>query len=347
MESNILDDFSVIIQGKVFGKPGDSDKKQLTFHCIKSIRKVLTKAEIVISTWEGTDVSHLPYDKVVFNHDPGAILYNDDIPNFFNNNNRQIVSTYNGLKAATKKYVIKMRGDCQLTDTSFINFVKEYPRSPKYKFLKQRVLIPTKYSRNPRRIALLFHPSDIFQLGLLEDLLNLWNIPLQPEPTMTRGVPANKRIINDSLPGPHFKMKMCAEQYLWYAYALQHGLDLELTYFSQIPVSKILKSELSIINNFVIADAEQMGLLLPKKFIEHKLTNIYTHKEWLALCIKYSRGDISKTDELWLIVQVHASNIYNITSRAFDKAIRDCKSLIKKIFKISSKDRQNTNINLG
>lgn len=332
MESeDILDDFSVVVQGKILGKPEDNFKEQLTLRCIESVRNVLPNAEIIISTWENSDISHLKYDKVVFSKDPGAILYNDDIPGFYNNNNRQIVSTFNGLKAVTKKYAIKMRGDCQLTNTLFVNFLKEYPRSQKYKFLKQRILIPTKYSRNPRRIALLFHPSDIFQVGLSEDLLDLWNIPLQPEPQMTRAVAANKRIINDSLPGPSFKMKMCAEQYIWYAYSLKQGLDLELKYFSQIPASKILKSEFSIINNLIIVEAEQIGLLYPQKFIKHKFKDLYTHEEWKHLCNRYCVKGANKLFETSLIMQVHANNIKTIALKVVKK--------ILKAFKIKSPDK--------
>lgn len=330
--NNPLDDFSVVVQGKVFGKAGNVNEEHLTDKCIKSIRALLPNAEIIISTWEGTDVSYLKCDKVVFSRDPGAIAFSDLYPNHFNNNNRQIVSTCNGLKAATRTYAIKMRGDCMLLNTSFFDyFLKEYPRSTKYRFLKERIVIPTKYSRNPRRIAMLFHPSDLFQMGLLEDLVDLWAIPLQPEPEMTRGVAANKRIINHSLQGNHYRMKMGSEQYLWYAFVKQKGLDLELKYFSQLPVSKIFKAEFSIINNFVIADASQIGVLLPKKIIDdYDDKDLYTHQEWLNLSKKYGRSKISKFEELLLISQVYINNWKMIGRRIIGFIKRRSKRFIKR-----------------
>ena len=98
-------DFSVIIQGPILGKREEPKEAQLTMQCIESVRRVLPGSEIIISTWDGTDVSHLDYDKVVFSQDPGAITYNDyELKHVFNNNNRQIVSTKNGLNSATKLY---------------------------------------------------------------------------------------------------------------------------------------------------------------------------------------------------------------------------------------------------
>jgi len=324
INSNILDDFSVIIQGKILGNPGDDYKEQLTLQCIESIRKFIPRAEIIVSTWEGSDVSHLPIDKVVFNCDPGAIAYSIYDPNYLNNNNRQIVSTYNGLIAGTKKFGIKMRGDCKLLDTSFIHYLKEYPRSDKYRFFKQRIIIPTFFSRNPRRIAQLIHPSDLFQVGLLEDLQNLWNVPLQPEPETTRALPVEKKIINNALENSYRRAKFGPEQYIWYAFSKKKGLDMELKHFSHIRASKILPSEWSIINNFVIEEGEKLGVLLPPKMttIRHKQKDLYTHQEWKKLAERYAKG-VSLAYELALITQVYASNVKNITIKAKNKIFRD------------------------
>jgi hypothetical protein len=329
---NSSNDFSVVIQGKIFGKPGEDASEQLTMKCILSVKAHLPNAEIILSTWEGTDVSHLGFDKVVFSKDPGAIPFTDLNPSYLNNNNRQIVSTINGLRASSKKYAIKMRGDCLITSTDFMNFLAEYPRSSKFKFLKQRIVIPTLYSRNPRRIAMLFHPSDIFQVGLLEDLISLWDIPMQPEPETTRGVPASKRILNHSLAGNFFRMKMGSEQYIWYSCAKKHGLDLELKYFSQLPLSKIRNSEFSVINNFLIADSDQIGVQLPAKLLSQRFDyDLYTHSEWIKLSNRYAYTTTPKLDELELIARVYVNNWRNISSRAFNKITRDSRILANRV----------------
>jgi hypothetical protein len=315
LKTKVTNDISVVIQGKVFGLPGEPYEKQLTAQCLESIRGFLPEAEIILSTWEDSVVDHLTYDKVIFNRDPGAVSYSDLTPNFLNNNNRQIVSTYNGLKAATKTYAIKMRGDCKLVDTDFIFFLKEFPRGTDYNFFKQRIIIPTKYSRNPRRIAQLIHPSDIFQVGLLEDLLNLWDIPLQPEPQTTRAFPLEKPILNNALSGGIHRMKFGAEQYIWYSFCKKNGLDLELRHYSSLPVAKILASDISIINNFVIEEALKLGVIIPKKMVAHFDKDLYTHKEWVKLSNRYA-GNVSALNKLGLISQVYYSNIARILWRA-------------------------------
>lgn len=320
---DILNNISVIIQGKVMGAPGEPVEKQLTLQCIKSIKEFIPNAEVIISTWEGSDVSHLTYDKVIFNQDPGAMAYYDLNPNFLNNNNRQIVSTYNGFKAAIRKYAIKMRGDCKFTSTGFLDYyLKEYPRSEKLRFFKQRVLIPTKYSRNPRRIAQLIHPSDIFQFGLREDLLNLWDIQLQPEPQTTRAIPYEKKVFNNALRGGFHRMKFGSEQYIWYAFCKKMGLDMELKHYSHIPVDSILNSDMSIVNNFIIAEAKDFGVELPKRmYLEHD-RDLYNYDEWLKLSKRYASGKALSLYELALITQVYTSNVLHITNRIYHKLFK-------------------------
>ena len=315
LKEKVINDISVVIQGKVFGEPGDPFEKQLTMQCISSIRNLMPEAEIILSTWKGSVVSHLDFDKLVLNEDPGAISYSDKEPDYLNNNRRQNVSTLCGLKVATKTYAIKMRGDCRLSDTDFIYHLKEYPRGNRYRFFKQRVVIPTKYSRNPRRIAQLNHPSDIFQVGLLEDLLNLWDLPLQPEPQTTRAIPEHKKVFNNALRGGYFRMKFGAEQYNWYAFCKKSGLDLELKHYSHIPANKILASDMSIINNFVIDEALMLGVNLPKRMYAVYDRDLYTHAEWRKLSKKYAK-DVSKAYELALICRVYLSNAERIIWRA-------------------------------
>jgi hypothetical protein len=333
MNNDILSNLSVVVQGRIFGDPHDPYEKQLTLQCIESIRNLMPQAEIIVSTWEGSDVSHLSYDKVVFSEDPGGTAYNIHEPKFLNNNNRQIVSTYNGLKAATKKYAIKMRGDCKFIDTDFVKYWQtDYPRADKYRFFKERVIILTHFSRSPRRIPQLIHPSDLFYIGLLEDLLNLWNIPLQPEPQTTRAFPLEKRIINNSLESSFYRMKFGAEQYIWYSFCKKNGLDLELKYFGDIPKAKILASEMSIINNFIIVEPEKLGLLMPKRFINYPFNDLYSHQEWLKLNKIYASG-ASKLFEWKLIFDVYKTNVLLVAGRAKTKL---AKHGLSKFFRVQT-----------
>jgi hypothetical protein len=283
-------DFSVVIQGPIMGKPGDVYEHQKTLQCLESIKHVLPDAEIILSTWKGSEYSHLFYDKIVLNDDPGAISYNDfELKNVFNNNNRQIVSTYNGLKEASRKYSIKMRGDFRFESTSFFSLIDKFTEVNKYRFFKHRILVPTYVSRDPERIPLLYHISDLFQVGYTEDLLDLWNIPLQPEPQTTRTYPYNPFFVNSPFRDYKYSNRFACEQYIWYAFAKKRGLDLSIKYMSNIPVSKIAPSLVSIIDNFIIASPQQLGIVVPSSILQKFNKNyFYTFNKWQELYNKFS-----------------------------------------------------------
>ena len=57
-------DISVVVQGAV--------DKENTPRCLKSLRKHLPGAEVILSTWEGTNTDGLDYDVVLYNQDPGG-----------------------------------------------------------------------------------------------------------------------------------------------------------------------------------------------------------------------------------------------------------------------------------
>jgi hypothetical protein len=289
-------DFSVVVQGPIIGKPGEDYDKQITLQCLQSIKHVLPEAEVILSTWKGSDVSHLFYDKVVYNEDPGAISYNDyELKNVFNNTNRQIVSTFNGLKEASRLYAIKMRGDFKLVNTSFFSLLNTFTAVNKYRFFRHRIIVPTYVSRDPEKIPILYHISDLFQLGYSEDLRDLWDIPLQPEPETTRAFPYNTRFINNPFRFYKYSNRFAAEQYIWYAFAKKKGLDLSIKYLCETPVRIIPSSILSIVDNFIIASPEQIGIIIPESITKKFNKNLfYTPEKWnklyQRLCIRKSQS---------------------------------------------------------
>jgi hypothetical protein len=324
-------DFSVIVQGPIIGKPGEDYEKQKTLHCLKSVKEVLPDAEIILSTWKGSDCSHLLYDKLILNDDPGAITYNDyELKNVFNNNNRQIVSTYNGLRTASRKYAIKIRGDFKLKDASFVSLMHKFIEVNKYHFFKHRILVPTYVSRDPEKIPLLYHISDLFQVGFADDLRDLWDIPLQPEPETTRAFPYNTLFINNPFRTYKYSMKFAAEQYIWYAFAKKKGLNLGIKYYCQTPIGITYLSLVSIIDNFIVASPEQLGIVIPES-ITHKFNQrfLYTHEKWKKLyvefCIEKSNYKIRK--HVFLITLCSIKNI--LKNKVYLPAV-NIKSLFKR-----------------
>ena len=127
-------DISVIVQGPI--------NKKETPKCLKSIRKFLPEAEIILSTWQGTDISNLDYDILVLCEDPGTTLIEEFThKKTYNNMNRQLVSTKEGLKKATRKYAMKLRSDLIFTSDRFLEYFNKFEaRGNNYNLFKHKIL---------------------------------------------------------------------------------------------------------------------------------------------------------------------------------------------------------------
>lgn len=164
-------DISIVIQGAV-----SSDTKTV----LKSLRTVLPGAELILSTWEGTNIDGLDFDKSVLSPDPGAQMA-DEISGTVNNVNRQVVSSVAGLKAVSRPFVLKTRTDIIINSAKFLSYFGKYDNNAPHIF-KNRLLICNYYTRNPRAMKICFHPSDWLLFGNTEDVrLYYCNIPLQTD----------------------------------------------------------------------------------------------------------------------------------------------------------------------
>lgn len=240
--SSLKKNISVVVQGPV--------SLYKTVNCLKSIRKFLPKAEIILSTWENSNVKDLDYDILILNKDPGAEIFT--VTGQRQNQNRQIVSTKSGIKKASRLYVLKIRSDMELKGTKFLSFWKKYPmRSEKCKILTERVLINSLYTRRPlSSTPFLFHPSDWVMFGLKEDLLNIWDIPLAPEPQTSQYFKVHKNMKYDG----NCLTQYHAEQYIWLSFLRKNGF--QVNYENYMAFSKKLMefSRLSIVNNTLLLE---------------------------------------------------------------------------------------------
>jgi hypothetical protein len=279
------EEISIVFQGPVIGAAQAGSPAGLTAEALTSARRVYADAEIVLSTWRETDVSGLDCDKVVFSDDPGGVKRADGR---MNNVNRQIRSTLSGLQAATRKYAIKVRTDTIFTHSGAAELVGRHPvRTAAHRYFAERVIACEWFFRNPRRCPLLFHMGDIFQLGLRSDLLDLWDLPFEPaEHTQDwyQHFPRHSRFRWRMFAVP---FRYCEEQYLWTSYLRKKGCDVSLDYPWQVAVPLTVASELSLINNFVIASAADLGIRLPDRLTKHSNFSTYSPAEWLALYERY------------------------------------------------------------
>jgi hypothetical protein len=110
-------DISVIVQGPVLGSPASPAAEQFTRRTIESVLTVLPGAEVILSTWTGSDVSGLRAHRIVESDDPGAAQLFGTTQS--NNVNRQIVSSREGVRASSRPFVLKVRSDALMVHDGF------------------------------------------------------------------------------------------------------------------------------------------------------------------------------------------------------------------------------------
>jgi hypothetical protein len=237
-------DVSVVVQGAI---------NALTPAVLASVREHFPGAELILSTWEGSDVAGLDTDVTpILNRDPGPID-SPTRPNA-NNVNRMVVSTQAGLAKASRPIAVKLRTDTRLAGPDCLEaFARSTSlvRPRHYRVFTERVVVGQRFTRNPIRSAFTHHPSDIIQVGLTEDLRLLWS--------------AKNADPSNSAP----------EQYVWLECLKEAGVPVgadppALTW------RNIFRSEAALMANFVVAD---LGVQLPEKLLRRDLPHDWTRTE--------------------------------------------------------------------
>lgn len=282
-------DITVVVQGPVHSYQQRAMDDNITKQCLASVRQFLPKAHIILSTWPEQDLSGLDYDELIINPDPGSNIryYTDKHKPKGLNNNRQIVSTLNGLKAVKTKYAIKLRSDNYLTSAEFVNLFNRYQtRCDGPSVFKQRIVIPNTFSRKyAKGLPVAFHLSDFFYFGLTEDLLKLWDIPLLKNYDLeAQGIPS---------PGyPNYPID-CTQMF-WQEGLKNFTFNTQLGHLHDLSHDKLHLSEQFIANNLIIAAPEEIGLGLCDKFLGQARVNrvrgkssFYQLSDWLNLYRQY------------------------------------------------------------
>lgn len=202
-------DITFVVQGNL--------RKEI-HDCIKSIRTFFPESHIIFSTWVGTDISGIDCDEAVFSIDPGD---NGDVfyPNnphgwsHKNNLNRQIISSFNGMKKVKTPYAIKFRSDFILKSDAILKKYNEYLKSPdirnkKWCMFNHKIMMFSPVNPNTTKLA--YHLCDYFQMGHTEDLIEFWKIPLQSFEDAQYCV--NNKINH---PQKHRAYRYACEQELW------------------------------------------------------------------------------------------------------------------------------------
>ena len=255
-----FEDITLIVQGAV--------DRENTPKCLKSIRKYFPGSTIIVSTWEGTNVSSLDYDELLLNIDPGG--FKDKNCDFINNIKRQLVSTQNGLAKIKTQYAMKLRSDLIFESSTFLSYFNAFPkREDQYSFFSKRVIFCSfffkKYVGQIKHAVqpVPFHISDWLAFGLTSDLRKLYNIPLPVEPDNTDYFFHNPYTgIKPKLLGPRHQYS--PEQYIGYISIKEAFPDVAFENMLDYSSENIAFFERFVASNCIILNPCQFKLVCNK-----------------------------------------------------------------------------------
>lgn len=272
-------DISVIVQGAI-------DEINTKF-CLCSIRKQLPESEIILSTWEGSDVQGLDFDKVIFNKDPG----NFDMSPFEKNNvERQIISTLSGLKHSTRLYVLKIRSDISLTNKGFLKYFNKFTCfDNSWHFLNHRIIIPSMITRDARYWESPMCPSDWCSFGLKQDMLSLWDNDFLSESDKYWFEDKKKPEEVNKFYSPLIA-RYNPEQVIWIGFVSKYK-KLHSDHMFDINDNSIQETLKSYANNLIILSEKQFGIKFLKKMRDGAdRWRIITYIDFVKIYNKFANG---------------------------------------------------------
>lgn len=252
-------DISFVVQGAI-------DKNNTKF-CLDSIRRNFPGSTIILSTWEKSNVKGLDFDEVVFNTDPGSAVY-DSFGNC-NNINRQIITSYNGLKTVKTKYAAKVRNDLIFDGPNFIYYFNKFSLyNEEYRKVKGRMIALTVFSRliddvvkyegDYEVVCANYNISDWFQFGYTDDVLKFWSVPTIPDISSF-----SHYYLGEKVPfSGYYYSKNSPERYITSVFA---GFDPDKTTRTMMSGRNKRDDSLRfLVNNFIILDYQHSRIYSKK-----------------------------------------------------------------------------------
>ncbi len=294
-------DISFVVQGPVQSFNGRAQQENITIQCLQSIRFLFPGSPIILSTWKGQKTTGLDYDILLTLDDPGQnLVFNNNQAQLLNNN-RQLVSTHQGLKEVKTPYAVKIRTDNKLSGRQFVDIYEKFFSSKRKEapaLLRQRVLTSSAFFISHHRgEPNYFCKSDLFDFGLTEDLLKIWSDKLLetqyffPDMTYKSRPPATEQFL-------------CLK---WLSEQMGQKLHINNRVNDDAGLG-IAFWENCIANNLIIATPEEIGLDVTERFYQRgNLIFEYDLEEWQVLAgitkkrirlksiIKSVRNHIEKT----------------------------------------------------
>ncbi|WP_081687029.1 WavE lipopolysaccharide synthesis family protein [Chitinilyticum litopenaei] len=299
------EDITFIVQGSISRPPHHS-----TLDCISSIRKHFPGAEIIISTWEGESLDKLDADHILLLDDPGVVGQQ-------NNVNRLLIGVREGIKAATRNYICKIRSDIIFTSANLIKYyTQEWPqRQPDWIAFSERIIIPSFFTRKATPYSPYpFHPSDWAAFGEKNDIAVLFSQE-KAEYTDIHSM-FYPSVLYQEL--GTWQMSVTPEQYILRGLlSSTFGAKKDVSIFP-LSVSNIENSNRFIAANFIVLDTEEQFGISNRKYPKSDINprSIMVHKDWLSLARSYTPGKACSTPTTKII-----SSLSDNLNEGFDQSL--------------------------
>jgi hypothetical protein len=307
----MTENISFVVQGPVSHESNHAEDLFSTKEVLTSIRRNFPYSEIVLSTWNGGDITDLDYDKLVLNDDPGGIV----VPNIEKpyNHNRLVLSSTAGIAVATKDFVVKTRTDIFFDNDNILYQLPQVkPIEGSYAIFKSYILSTNYYVRNPLRMNLLFHPSDIVLVGRRDDMKLFFSAP-----PVTRQEMVNERK----------QIKMVAEQYLMLkSIETAHNKHYSVSRVDYTNTTHFMESEKYLFINFNFLSIGDFGARFPERLLFAHLPDANYSLDEVAVLTNYYR----KSDRLDGFSYLRAAKYLGARVKLYLKAKRS--NLLNRVY---------------
>lgn len=270
---------SVVIQGPI---------TSATRRCLESVRQTLPHAEIILSTWEGSDIAGLDFDQCQFSKDPGSngLIRKYPQPQI-HNVNRLLVSSLKGVKAATRRYCLKIRSDMEITSNDFLYYYNKYSSFIGKKAIVSRRIMAEGVATDK---YISYSVSDWWYLGLKQDLVELFNSTMYGNDDIC---------YYNELSGKNTRGKFCEiscryipEEYIIYQYIKRKAPKGDYDQYAKNDFYDNSPQNLNyyhkfLAENFVLIEFSKSGIVLPKAERRMAFLSSYTESDFLKLCKQY------------------------------------------------------------
>ncbi|WP_372880908.1 WavE lipopolysaccharide synthesis family protein [Psychromonas sp.] len=275
-------DITFVLQGPVI--------KDITILSIQKIKILFPGSQIILSTWENSQLSGIVVDKCILTADPGTTIDAFDKNNqpYFVNINRQILSTFQGIKSVTTKYCVKMRTDNYLEKNSLLEWLFMFEaRDKRFSIFNNRIVSSNYFAKEfAKGVRIPYFISDFFQFGETSDLLTLWDIGFYEAYSF------NEKIKNKMQHKYYPHRLLHVEQELWLKLLnkFEH-IELHDEYGTK---QDIEKSYQYMINNIIIVDGDLLGLVVPDRLkeVNYSPYYFYSFERWKWLYEKTFKIDL-------------------------------------------------------